>query len=812
MRSPTVQTKSNEQAISSTDLVAGISLQQQIVFTIILGIICATAFGAYTSSITTGFLLDDFSHLDYAYRASQGDWSDLVRVFIGNWTGSVDDLTSFRPFISLSFCLDYLVWGINSAGYHITNLLMFSGCSALTGLIAFELSACMSRSARLVLMAASGLLFAMYPLHPESVAWIIGRVDVQCGLFYFASLYAYILSKPKRLISGEFESKNGTAWKVFSLLAFGCALPSKEMAVTLPFAVIALELLAPAPELNWQPLSVKEKLQSVVPYLVMLAIFAVIRTCALGTLVGGYGDTNIKTALRSLSNFRDQATWCKVLFGVNEEISFNPALIKAAFAAWGVLGALLILRCKETFAYWRTLTFFLLWSALAALPTFQIWHVYPNLCGSRLLFIPSAPLCIAISLVALPAFSLFKRQQLKALNLIPAAAGCLTIGTIAFLWFVALQSNLLPWVTAGDDMKQLTAQVREIAKNVPLGKKALLLDLPQDRAGAGMLGRPEFLQRLLRPPLLADGDYTNRIETAERVIPGSHDFAYPRAMLNTISDPLVSDTYKYDQETHRYKRWTLPDGTQTFTWSASDAVSQKDGIYWLAPCRINPFSVQALSLQLRMNTNDFAADKAPPINLVWRSAQQPQSWIDYSEGPAARLVNGKIVFVPSRYRSWLLNGPVVQIGFKSAVQDVAFRPVRITGDDGKTIMPSLTLVTEAEARYSGLLSAKHMSNDSSLETGLPASAKFDASTVSGASGVRLVATKAGVGLLDIASDVLPPKKKIIWQIDLNERFGSITLPQSILDEPGVHQLEALAINAKGKPIGLASDPCTIRVK
>jgi len=812
MRSPTVQTNSNEQAIKSTNSVVGNSLQQQIVFIIILGIICATAFCAYASSITTGFLLDDFSHLDYAYRASQGDWSELVRVFTGNWTGSVDDLTSFRPFISLSICMDYLVWGINSAGYHITNLLMFSGCSALTGLIAFELSACMRRSARIMLMAASGLLFAMYPLHPESVAWIIGRVDVQCGLFYLTSLYAYILSKPKRLISGAFESKNGTAWKVFSLLAFGCALPSKEMAVTLPFAVVALELLAPAPELNWQPLSFKEKLKSVIPYWVMLAVFAVIRTCALGTLVGGYGDTNIKTALRSLANFTDQATWCKVLFGVNEEISFNPALIKAAFAAWGVLGALLILRCKETFAYWRTLTFLLLCSALAALPTFQIWHVYPNLCGSRLLFIPSAPLCIAISLVALPAFSLFKRTNLKALNWIPATAGCLTVGTIAFLWFVALQSNLLPWVTAGDEMKQLTAQVREIAKNVPPGKKALLLDLPQDRAGAGMLGRPEFLQRLLRPPLLAAGDYSDKITTAERVIPGSHDFAYPRAMLATISDPEISSTYKYDLQTHQYERWTAPVGAQSYNWSEPDGASQTNGIFWLAPCEINPFSVQAISVQVKANKNLPNWDKEQHLELVWRSARQPHSWIDYSKGPAGQLVNGKIVFVPSRYRSWLLNGPIVQIGFKTATPNTEFHPVRLAGDDGEAVMPSLTLVAETKSQRSHHLSTKEMSNKSALTTGDAGSAEFDASTISGATGVRLVATKASVGLLDIASAVLPPKKKISWQIDLNERAGSIALPQSLLGEPGLHQLEALAINSKGKVIGLASEPCTIRVK
>src|SRR5271154_5986966 len=102
----------------------------------ILLVVAATAIGAYRQALGIGFLLDDFSHLDYAYRAAHGDWSDLFRVFTGNWTGAADNLTSYRPFISLSFCLDFLIWHYNAWGYHLSNLLMFAGCSALTSLLA----------------------------------------------------------------------------------------------------------------------------------------------------------------------------------------------------------------------------------------------------------------------------------------------------------------------------------------------------------------------------------------------------------------------------------------------------------------------------------------------------------------------------------------------------------------------------------------------------------------------------------------------------------------------------------------------------
>ncbi len=54
-------------------------------------------------------------------------------------------------------------------------------------------------------------------------------------------------------------------------------------------------------------------------------------------------------------------------------------------------------------------------------------------------------------------------------------------------------------------MRVLTAQVQDIAGKVTPGKNALLLDLPADHSGAGMLGRPEFLDRLLRPTLMLKG-------------------------------------------------------------------------------------------------------------------------------------------------------------------------------------------------------------------------------------------------------------------------------------------------------------------
>ena len=74
---------------------------------------------------------------------------------------------------------------------------------------------------------AGAAIFAVHPVHVESVAWISGRTDLSCGLFFLAAFLAYRRSPSTR------------RWRAraLSLLFFGLALFSKEMAATLPLLV-----------------------------------------------------------------------------------------------------------------------------------------------------------------------------------------------------------------------------------------------------------------------------------------------------------------------------------------------------------------------------------------------------------------------------------------------------------------------------------------------------------------------------------------------------------------------------------------------
>lgn len=138
--------------------------------------------------------------------------------------------TSFRaefwhPLTWLSYMLDVELYGTIPGGYLITNLLLHIASTILLFIFLMRVTNCVWRSA---LVAA---LFAVHPLHVESVAWISERKDLLSTLFWMLTMlfYARYVNHPKWV--GYF------AFSVFFLLG----LMAKPMLVTLPFVLLLMD-------------------------------------------------------------------------------------------------------------------------------------------------------------------------------------------------------------------------------------------------------------------------------------------------------------------------------------------------------------------------------------------------------------------------------------------------------------------------------------------------------------------------------------------------------------------------------------------
>jgi len=133
----------------------------------------------------------------------------------GQWT----------PVAFFSHLLDYTFFGLNAGGHHLTNLLFHTMNTLLLFFLLSRMTAALWQSA---FVAA---IFALHPLHVESVAWIAERRDVLHAFFLLLTIWVYInyVEKPK--------------WfqHICVLLCFILAVMSKPMAITLPFILLLLD-------------------------------------------------------------------------------------------------------------------------------------------------------------------------------------------------------------------------------------------------------------------------------------------------------------------------------------------------------------------------------------------------------------------------------------------------------------------------------------------------------------------------------------------------------------------------------------------
>ena len=150
------------------------------------------------------------------------NWDSIRNVFsfelpktIGHW----------HPVTWLSLMLDYSVFGLNPVGYHLVNLLLHVMNTILLFLILRRMTKALWPSAFVA------VLFAIHPLHVESIAWITERKDVLSTFFWMLTLGAYSYYVEHREFKRYF----------FVLLFFILGLMSKPMLVTLPFVLLLLD-------------------------------------------------------------------------------------------------------------------------------------------------------------------------------------------------------------------------------------------------------------------------------------------------------------------------------------------------------------------------------------------------------------------------------------------------------------------------------------------------------------------------------------------------------------------------------------------
>lgn len=145
---------------------------------------------------------------------------NIIKMFTSFWMGN------YHPVTILSFAIDYHFVQVTPYGYHLHNFILHIINSVLVCIFCYRL---LNRNVLVSFIVAA--LFAVHPLHVESVAWISERKDLLYTLWFLLSMIAYLYWLQKKQV----------LYLVLTLVFFILSLLAKAQAVTLPLALLLID-------------------------------------------------------------------------------------------------------------------------------------------------------------------------------------------------------------------------------------------------------------------------------------------------------------------------------------------------------------------------------------------------------------------------------------------------------------------------------------------------------------------------------------------------------------------------------------------
>lgn len=348
-------------------------------------LIFAAAVLAFLTSAGFQFAYDDrFQIVDNPALTS---WRGVLAYFTSGVWSSYDPgfaQNYYRPLFFVWFRINYMLFHLQPAGWHVMSVLLHAAASVL----AFRVLLRMTR--QYFVSAVAALLFAVHPIHIESVAWISGTTDPLMCIFLFGTLLFFL-----------YWIEEGSALRLAaSLLLFALALLCKEPAIMLlPFLAFWVCM---APEAKFSKPGML--FRGVLPMALLAGAYLAARNHALhGIAHSMSGTTWAQTAytLPAVVLFYLRQTVLPIGLSFAYEMPVQSALTSVFF--WGPLLVLLVV--AALFAAWcvrsprdrRTLLLAAAFWTFWMLPPWGLrWLPQEDLVHDRYLYLPVLGFCLAI--------------------------------------------------------------------------------------------------------------------------------------------------------------------------------------------------------------------------------------------------------------------------------------------------------------------------------------------------------------------------------------------------------------------------------
>src|SRR5262249_11114622 len=234
-----------------------------------MGLLFLLAVLPYLNTLHNGFVNDDDAQV--LHNPYIRDFSHLREIFtteVLSYQGKGFTENYYRPLMNFGYLLCFRLFGPRAYGFHLVNVLLHG----LVVVLLFAVTKRMFRNSTLAFVAAG--LFALHPIHTESVDWIAAVTDLQLTFFYFLTFRLYFG------LAGGKTSRYGLT-QLAMAVSFALTAISKEQALTLPMLATVYEH---AYREDRNQTTIVQKLLRYGALWVLTVVYLVLRVRFLGTL------------------------------------------------------------------------------------------------------------------------------------------------------------------------------------------------------------------------------------------------------------------------------------------------------------------------------------------------------------------------------------------------------------------------------------------------------------------------------------------------------------------------------------------------
>jgi hypothetical protein len=777
----------------------------------------------------------------------------LLQNFYSNWL-QAQGTKFFRPFISITLAWDYLFWKNNPLGFHITNVSLQIASTVLLFFIVKRLFP-ISKNRSFALALAAAAMFAVNPLHPEVVSWIIARVDSVAATFMLAAFYLHQrgLGKPK-----------SHRFKILSFACFLIALMSKETAIVLPAVLFAWHFIFPIQsdradhkptDQDHAPLNnnsngsgkqynlaqrFKVALSATWMYWLTLLIYLCYRSIALGTIIGGYGGAVGEGLQNSFwHRWSNPVAIEKVFFPFNDEVFHNSSryrrLLRWTYQAGTILfvaNSLFAIRSKKLALYWSMVLFAGAWFVISMIPAYQVWDLSPNLQGARFIYMGTIPLALLFTVILIPVFwhaentnsemndhtnsgaGANGENEKKNDAITPAIGSTLTALSgaicIAYLLICAIitQKNDSAWFHASKGVKALYNEMKTVLTTTPADKQIVLLNLPFRYQGAHMLYNGFTFGALLRPPFMAE-DNSKRVQLFEPIEFGDSDLLNLSRLKAILKGPVKPPIYKWNETENKLLPVSINWESQKVDFRKSGTTSIGAGQLIYAPKVSLPAGgLDYLVVTLTANNSANSGNSPQFVKLSWSGSSMtfaPENFLWCKLSHYGNKLTAR--FNVSEHKRWIETGTITRIGFQLLPsQNYTIEDLQIVSGDLKDL-PVLTASTPADSKSGGMIQDELGMAHPHRQIGY---LHYDASKIPDADHVVLQISKPD-SWFEQSSDTFRSNEKENTEIEISHELKAlkgdlVVIPSSELKGPGFYEIRVGAAAKNGDILLSYSDP------